>query len=236
MYVNKQTFSAKINHISTYDTYVTIQEFLQRKNTKLCLTSLSNTVATETFRGQSCKSFIIKWYLDFYATKTMLKSEMCKYRAFSRLLKASEKGNQKCYSKNYCQKRDNCYRLSKLLQPRTIVPHSSATHENDNDIKLINSNSGDKHSDLSINSKLLIENGLVKSAGPGHFIFLPLGLRVLEKLTKVVDECMDNIGGQKILLPTLTPGNLWKKSGRYEKVKDEVLQTYDRHGRLLLLR
>ena len=67
-------------------------------------------------------------------------------------------------------------------------------------------------------------------------MFLPLGMRVLEKLTKLVDDCMRHVGGQKCLLPTLTQGELWKKTGRYEVMKDELLITKDRHNRLLLFR
>ena len=47
---------------------------------------------------------------------------------------------------------------------------------------------------------------------------------------------MQSIDGQKMLLPTLTEGKLWQKTGRYVKMKEELLITYDRHKKLLILR
>ena len=61
-------------------------------------------------------------------------------------------------------------------------------------------------------------------------------MRVLEKLTTLIDEYMLSIDGQKILLPTLTEGKLWQKTGRYDKIKDELLTAHDRHNRLLVFR
>ena len=55
--------------------------------------------------------------------------------------------------------------------------------------------------------------GIVRQSSPGMFTFLPLGLRSLEKLQRIVDEEMKIAGCQKLQLPLLTSGSLWKKTG-----------------------
>lgn len=55
--------------------------------------------------------------------------------------------------------------------------------------------------------------GIVRQSSPGMHTLLPLGLRSLEKLVKLVDEEMQRAGCQKIQLPLLTAGNLWKVTG-----------------------
>lgn len=62
-------------------------------------------------------------------------------------------------------------------------------------------------------SQLLLEMGVIRQANPGMFTFLPLGLRTLEKLKKIVDEEMGKVGCQKLSLPSLTSGHLWKTTG-----------------------
>lgn len=60
----------------------------------------------------------------------------------------------------------------------------------------------------------MLELGIIKSAGTGSYHFLPLGMRALDKLAKVVDREMNKIGGQKVLFPTLANANLWKATGK----------------------
>ncbi len=61
--------------------------------------------------------------------------------------------------------------------------------------------------------QLLLEMGVIRQANPGMFTFLPLGLRALEKLKKIVEEEMGKVGCQKLSLPTLTSSHLWKTTG-----------------------
>lgn len=56
--------------------------------------------------------------------------------------------------------------------------------------------------------------GIVRQCSSGMFTFLPLGMRILEKLQRIVDEEMKNVGCQKLQLPFLTAGSLWKKTGK----------------------
>ena len=122
------------------------------------------------------------------------------------------------------------HRASKILQPVNTVPHNQ-NKDNANKNKEFFDNS-----DMSKSSMLLADNGLIKHAYPGNYVFLPLGMRVLQKVSKLIDNCMQSIDGQKLLLPTLTEGKLWEKTGRLDKMKDELLSTHDRHKRHLIFR
>lgn len=59
----------------------------------------------------------------------------------------------------------------------------------------------------------MLELGLIRSANPGCFHFLPLGLRSLNKLIRIVEDEMSKIGGQKVLFPGLVNSKLWRQSG-----------------------
>lgn len=59
----------------------------------------------------------------------------------------------------------------------------------------------------------MLELGIIRQAIPGCFHFLPLGLKSLNKLIKIVENEMKKIGGQNILFPGLTSSSLWKESG-----------------------
>lgn len=64
--------------------------------------------------------------------------------------------------------------------------------------------------------KLMLYNEIIQQCHPGHYHILPLGMRSLEKLIRVIDEEMDSIGAQKISMPCITPLSFWKKSGRWQ--------------------
>lgn len=88
-----------------------------------------------------------------------------------------------------------------------------------------------KDEPTSKSQKLFSEFGIVRQSSPGLFTLTPLGVRSLEKLVKIVDEELKNVGCQKLQLPILTAGNLWKKTGRWESTGLELLTIKDRHGR-----
>lgn len=77
--------------------------------------------------------------------------------------------------------------------------------------------------------------GLIRPSGTGSFYILPLLQRSVEKLTRILDRHMKEIEAQKITMPTLTSADLWKKSGRLEETKAELMLLQDRHGVLKLL-
>ena len=70
----------------------------------------------------------------------------------------------------------------------------------------------------TINAQLLVRAGLVNKLMAGVYSYLPLGLLVLKKISQIVKEEMDAIGGQEILMPALHPAEPWKKTGAWDKV------------------
>jgi prolyl-tRNA synthetase len=82
----------------------------------------------------------------------------------------------------------------------------------------------------SVSHRLLTRAGLIDQVMAGVFSFLPLGLRVLEKIEKIVDEEMAKIGGQKILLSTLQPKEVWQKTQRWDNF-DALLKVKSRFGK-----
>ncbi|MGH3015361.1 MAG: proline--tRNA ligase [Gaiellaceae bacterium] len=85
----------------------------------------------------------------------------------------------------------------------------------------------------AVSHKLLVRGGFIRQVSAGIWTFLPLGWRVHEKVVKIVREEMNAIGGQEMLMPVLTPAELWQKTGRYEI--PEVFKFSDRAGRPLVL-
>ena len=80
--------------------------------------------------------------------------------------------------------------------------------------------------EVSTNAKLLIRGGFVDKLGAGIYSYLPLGLKVVEKIKNIVREEMNNIDGQEVLMPGLQPKESWEKTGRWNvpemyKIKDE---------------
>lgn len=70
----------------------------------------------------------------------------------------------------------------------------------------------------TVNAQLLTRAGYVKKLMAGVYSYLPLGLLVLKKISQIVKEEMDAIGGQEILMPGLHPAEIWKKTGAWDKV------------------
>ena len=68
------------------------------------------------------------------------------------------------------------------------------------------------------NHRLLVQAGFVRQVMAGVYTYLPLGLRVLNKISKIVREEMDCIGGQEVLMPLLHPSSLWKQTGGWDKI------------------
>jgi prolyl-tRNA synthetase len=81
--------------------------------------------------------------------------------------------------------------------------------------------------------KLLVRGGFIRQVGAGVWTYLPLGWRVHQKVVQIIREEMDAIGGQEMLMPVLTPAELWEASGRI--VIPELFKLKDRAGRDLVL-
>ena len=68
------------------------------------------------------------------------------------------------------------------------------------------------------NHRLLVQAGFVRQVMAGVYTYLPLGLRVLNKISKIVREEMDRVDAQEVLMPLLHPSSLWKQTGGWDKV------------------
>ncbi len=82
--------------------------------------------------------------------------------------------------------------------------------------------------------QLMLRAGMIKQAAAGIYSWLPLGLRVLQKIERIVIEEQIRAGHLPILMPTLQPATLWEESGRYSDYGEEMLRCPDRHGRTLI--
>src|SRR5436305_12745513 len=77
---------------------------------------------------------------------------------------------------------------------------------------------------------LLLRAGMIRQLGAGAYSYLPLGLRVLNKVVAVVRQEMNVAGGQEVLMPALQPVESWKESGRLDTMKDVLMRlTVGRH-------
>ncbi len=83
----------------------------------------------------------------------------------------------------------------------------------------------------NISHILLLRGGFIKLLSSGVYVYLPLGWKVLKKIINIIREEMDRIGAQELLLPALTPKELWEKTGRWEEYGDEMFRLKDRKQR-----
>ena len=87
----------------------------------------------------------------------------------------------------------------------------------------------------SVSQKLLLRSGLIRMLMAGVYSYLPLGWRVLENITRIIREEMDNSGAAQVLLPALQPQELWQKSGRDKDMGEVMIRFTDRKGRKICL-
>lgn len=76
---------------------------------------------------------------------------------------------------------------------------------------------------------LLLRGGFIRQLGSGLYTWLPLGVRVLHKVEKIVREELNKKGAQEVLMPFVQPGDLWKETERWENMGPELLRMQDRH-------
>ncbi|MBN3560703.1 proline--tRNA ligase [Aliamphritea spongicola] len=82
-----------------------------------------------------------------------------------------------------------------------------------------------------ISHQLMLRAGMVRKVAAGLYNWLPLGLRTLRKVERIVREEMDKSGAQEVLMPAIQPSELWQESGRWEQYGPELLRVKDRHER-----
>jgi len=82
-----------------------------------------------------------------------------------------------------------------------------------------------------ISHKLMLRAGMIRKLASGLYSYLPMGLRSLRNVEKIIREEMNRAGAQEVLLPMVQPSELWRESGRWERYGKELLRFEDRHGR-----
>jgi len=81
-----------------------------------------------------------------------------------------------------------------------------------------------------VSHKLLLRAGLIRQLGAGIYSYLPLAQRVALKVMQILREEMNRIGGQEFYLPALHPAEIWKESGRWDAIGDDMFRLKDRKG------
>jgi prolyl-tRNA synthetase len=82
--------------------------------------------------------------------------------------------------------------------------------------------------------RLMLRAGMIRQEAAGIYSFLPLGLRVLQNICRIVREEQDRSGAIELLMPTIQSAELWRDSGRYDAYGKEMLRINDRHEREML--
>jgi prolyl-tRNA synthetase len=101
---------------------------------------------------------------------------------------------------------------------RTSQLHLSTTKESPADAEVIS-------------HQLMLRSGMIRRLAAGLYTWMPLGLRVLRKIEKIVREEMDAAGASELIMPAVQPAELWEESGRWGQFGPELLRLQDRHGR-----
>jgi len=82
--------------------------------------------------------------------------------------------------------------------------------------------------------KLMLRAGMIKQQSSGIYSWLPLGVRVLKNIERIIREEMDNSGALEVIMPCIQSAELWEESGRYDGYGKEMLRIKDRHDNNLL--
>ncbi len=85
-----------------------------------------------------------------------------------------------------------------------------------------------------VSHRLMLRAGMMRQEAAGIYAFLPLGLRVLNKINAIVREEQNRSGAIELLMPTIQSAELWRESGRYDAYGKEMLRIKDRHEREML--
>lgn len=85
-----------------------------------------------------------------------------------------------------------------------------------------------------VSHRLMLRAGMIRQHSAGIYSWLPLGLRVLNNISKIIREEQNRAGAVEILMPTIQSADLWRESGRYDDFGLEMLRMQDRHERDML--
>ena len=82
-----------------------------------------------------------------------------------------------------------------------------------------------------VSHQLMTRAGMIKKLGAGIYTYMPMGLRVIQKVERIVREEMNRAGAVEMTMPVVQPAEYWQETGRFEKMGPELLRIQDRHGR-----
>ena len=83
----------------------------------------------------------------------------------------------------------------------------------------------------TVSHRLMLRAGMIRKVAAGIYTYLPLGLRVIRKIERIIREEMDRAGAQELLMPIASPAELWRETGRWDFYGKELLRFQDRHER-----
>ncbi|AKH70411.1 prolyl-tRNA synthetase [Spongiibacter sp. IMCC21906] len=86
-----------------------------------------------------------------------------------------------------------------------------------------------------ISHQLMLRAGMIRKLASGLYTWMPMGLRVLRKVERIIREEMDRSAAQEVMMPVVQPAELWQESGRWEQYGAELLRISDRHDRAFCL-
>ncbi len=82
-----------------------------------------------------------------------------------------------------------------------------------------------------VSHQLMTRAGMIKKLGAGIYTYMPMGLRVINKVAGIVREEMNRAGAIELTMPVVQPAELWQETGRFDKMGPELLRIQDRHER-----
>ena len=82
-----------------------------------------------------------------------------------------------------------------------------------------------------VSHRLMLRSGMIRRLAAGLYTWLPMGLRTLRKVERIIREEMDRAGALELVMPTVQPAELWQESGRWNEFGPELLRFKDRHDR-----
>jgi prolyl-tRNA synthetase len=82
-----------------------------------------------------------------------------------------------------------------------------------------------------VSHRLMTRAGMIKKLGAGIYTYMPMGLRVIQKVERIVREEMNRAGAVELAMPVVQPAEYWQETGRFDKMGPELLRIQDRHGR-----
>ncbi len=86
-----------------------------------------------------------------------------------------------------------------------------------------------------VSHRLMVRSGMIRKVASGIYNLLPLGVKVVGKVSGIVRSEMNRAGAQEVMMPMVTPAELWKESNRWDAYGKELLRFVDRHGRQFCL-